>query len=127
MTGKETDLHCAFCGKGRWEVKKMVAGQGSYICDECVDLCNEIIEEDHTVAPSSLDKLPTPQEIYDQLSEYVIGQENAKKVLSVSVYNHYKRLRLNDTKKPNRRRTKASEKEEEIEQLEEVVEVEELE
>ena len=115
MTGKENDLHCSFCGKVRWEVKKMVAGQGSYICDECVDLCNEIIEEDHTVAPSSLDKLPTPQEIYDQLSEYVIGQENAKKVLSVSVYNHYKRLRLNDTKKPNRRRTKASEKEEEIE------------
>jgi ATP-dependent Clp protease ATP-binding subunit ClpX len=86
-------LKCSFCGKSQKQVKKLIAGPGVYICDECIDLCNEIIEEE-LAEPSELkwDNLPKPREIYEFLDGYVIGQENAKKALSVAVYNHYKRV-----------------------------------
>jgi ATP-dependent Clp protease ATP-binding subunit ClpX len=86
---------CSFCGKGQDQVQRLIAGPGGvYICDECVDLCREIIEEEQSsvkprIAPS---KIPTPRKIYDQLNQYVIGQDRAKKTLSVAVYNHYKRI-----------------------------------
>lgn len=86
-------LKCSFCGKSQKQVKKLIAGPGVYICDECIDLCNEIIEEelsDSTDVP--FDELPKPREIYEFLDNYVIGQEVAKKALSVAVYNHYKRV-----------------------------------
>ncbi|MQA87815.1 MAG: ATP-dependent Clp protease ATP-binding subunit ClpX [Streptosporangiales bacterium] len=86
-------LKCSFCGKSQKQVKKLIAGPGVYICDECIDLCNEIIEEE--LAESSdlqWDNLPKPREIYEFLDSYVIGQEKAKKALSVAVYNHYKRI-----------------------------------
>jgi ATP-dependent Clp protease ATP-binding subunit ClpX len=88
-------LLCSFCGKSQRQVKKLIAGPGVYICDECIDLCNEIIDEELS-APVSLDleNLPRPKEIYDVLSDYVIGQEEAKKSLSVAVYNHYKRVQM---------------------------------
>lgn len=86
-------LKCSFCGKSQKQVKKLIAGPGVYICDECIDLCNEIIEEELTEASTSdLGELPKPREIYAFLDEYVIGQEAAKKSLSVAVYNHYKRV-----------------------------------
>jgi ATP-dependent Clp protease ATP-binding subunit ClpX len=86
-------LKCSFCGKSQKQVKKLIAGPGVYICDECIDLCNEIIEEE-LAEPSELkwDSLPKPREIYEFLDSYVIGQEKAKKGLSVAVYNHYKRI-----------------------------------
>jgi ATP-dependent Clp protease ATP-binding subunit ClpX len=86
-------LKCSFCGKSQKQVKKLIAGPGVYICDECIDLCNEIIEEElsETTEPT-WDKLPKPREIYEFLDEYVIGQDKAKKALSVAVYNHYKRV-----------------------------------
>ncbi|WP_017592371.1 ATP-dependent Clp protease ATP-binding subunit ClpX, partial [Nocardiopsis potens] len=87
-------LKCSFCGKSQKQVKKLIAGPGVYICDECIDLCNEIIEEE--LADSTelkWDSLPKPREIYEFLDSYVIGQEQAKKALSVAVYNHYKRVR----------------------------------
>jgi ATP-dependent Clp protease ATP-binding subunit ClpX len=88
-------LKCSFCGKSQKQVKKLIAGPGVYICDECIDLCNEIIEEELSdSAELKLDELPKPQEIYSFLDEYVIGQETAKKVLSVAVYNHYKRIQV---------------------------------
>lgn len=88
-------LYCSFCGKSQHEVKKLIAGPSVFICDECVDLCNDIIREEvqEAGAVSGNDKLPTPAEINATLDEYVIGQARAKKVLSVAVYNHYKRLR----------------------------------
>ncbi|OMH38782.1 ATP-dependent Clp protease ATP-binding subunit ClpX [Motiliproteus sp. MSK22-1] len=97
-TGKGGDnklLYCSFCGKSQDEVRKLIAGPSVFICDECVDLCNDIISEEvqETGVEESEDKLPTPQEVKLTLDEYVIGQERAKKVLSVAVYNHYKRLR----------------------------------
>ena len=89
-------LYCSFCGKSQHEVKKLIAGPSVFICDECIDLCNDIIrDEASTVDSVSSPKsdLPTPQEISDLLGQYVIGQETAKRILSVAVYNHYKRLR----------------------------------
>ncbi|MDQ3757389.1 MAG: ATP-dependent Clp protease ATP-binding subunit ClpX [Actinomycetota bacterium] len=86
-------VKCSFCGKSQKQVKKLIAGPGVYICDECIDLCNDIIEEE--LAESSevrFDELPKPREIYEFLNDYVIGQDHAKKILSVAVYNHYKRV-----------------------------------
>jgi ATP-dependent Clp protease ATP-binding subunit ClpX len=88
-------LKCSFCGKSQKQVKKLIAGPGVYICDECIDLCNEIIEEELSEASDlKLEELPKPQEIYNFLADYVIGQDVAKKVLSVAVYNHYKRIQV---------------------------------
>jgi ATP-dependent Clp protease ATP-binding subunit ClpX len=87
-------LHCSFCGKSQDEVKKLIAGPSVYICNECVDLCNDIIEEEiKNDEDSPYDQVLSPLEIYNELDDYVIGQEKAKKVLSVAVYNHYKRLK----------------------------------
>src|SRR3954454_16974787 len=88
-------LLCSFCGKSQRQVKKLIAGPGVYICDECIDLWNEIIDEELTAPPSfDLDNLPKPLEIYGVLDEYVVGQEEAKRTLSVAVYNHYKRVQM---------------------------------
>src|ERR671910_480154 len=88
-------LLCSFCGKSQRQVKKLIAGPGVYICDECIDLCNEIIDEELTGAPTfDLENLPKPKEIYSVLQEYVVGQEPAKRTLSVAVYNHYKRVQM---------------------------------
>ncbi|MFW6203654.1 MAG: ATP-dependent Clp protease ATP-binding subunit ClpX [Actinomycetota bacterium] len=86
-------LKCSFCGKSQKQVKKLIAGPGVYICDECIDLCNEIIEEELGDSPEGgMRELPKPREIYEFLEDYVIGQDVAKKALSVAVYNHYKRV-----------------------------------
>ena len=100
MENKENNkLSCTFCGKGQEDVRKLIAGPSVYICDECVDLCNDIIEEEVKADDEEvLDVLPSPLEIFNQLDDYVIGQEKAKKTLSVAVYNHYKRLRSNAKK-----------------------------
>lgn len=94
-TAESVDLlKCSFCGKSQRQVRKLIAGPGVYICDECIELCNDIIAEELDGSPAGgLDVLPTPHEIFDFLQEYVIGQENAKRALSVAVYNHYKRVR----------------------------------
>ncbi|HTX69825.1 MAG TPA: ATP-dependent Clp protease ATP-binding subunit ClpX [Thermoleophilia bacterium] len=86
-------LLCSFCGKSQRQVKKLIAGPGVYICDECIDLCNEIIDEELT-APAALDleQLPKPRDIYGILNDYVVGQDEAKRALAVAVYNHYKRV-----------------------------------
>jgi len=117
MSKYDSHLKCSFCGKSQEQVRKLIAGPGVYICDECVDLCNEILDEElldtNGAAPSqpapkseppqkrrarsaniSLTQMPKPREIKKYLDEHVIGQEEAKKVLSVAVYNHYKRLAL---------------------------------
>jgi ATP-dependent Clp protease ATP-binding subunit ClpX len=100
MENKDNNkLSCTFCGKGQEEVRKLIAGPSVYICDECVDLCNDIIEEEVKAEDEEvLEVLPSPLEIFKQLDDYVIGQEKAKKTLSVAVYNHYKRLRSNAKK-----------------------------
>ncbi|MCZ2857405.1 ATP-dependent Clp protease ATP-binding subunit ClpX [Blastococcus sp. VKM Ac-2987] len=86
-------LKCSFCGKSQKQVKKLIAGPGVYICDECIDLCNEIIEEELSESSDlKFDELPKPKEIHDFLDQYVIGQDKAKRTLSVAVYNHYKRI-----------------------------------
>ncbi|MET0832086.1 MAG: ATP-dependent Clp protease ATP-binding subunit ClpX [Acidimicrobiia bacterium] len=86
-------LKCSFCGKSQKQVKKLIAGPGVYICDECIELCNEIIEEELSETPSAtFTELPKPHEIYSFLDDYVVGQERAKRILSVAVYNHYKRV-----------------------------------
>ena len=83
-------LYCSFCGKSQHEVRKLIAGPSVFVCDECVELCNDIIREEMQEKSSTGgDKLPTPKEINEILNEYVIGQDRAKKVLSVAVYNHY--------------------------------------
>jgi len=91
-------LKCSFCGKSQKQVKKLIAGPGVYICDECIDLCNEIIEEElsDTDEPT-LGELPSPRDIYDFLNDYIVGQDTAKRILSVAVYNHYKRVQLANT------------------------------
>lgn len=102
MSGKNDDklLYCSFCGKSQHEVKKLIAGPSVYVCDECVELCNDIIREEMSEEDAATpdDKLPKPKEIKEVLDQYVIGQENAKKILAVAVYNHYKRLRSQSKK-----------------------------
>ncbi|MEN9243509.1 MAG: ClpX C4-type zinc finger protein, partial [Gloeomargarita sp. DG02_5_bins_242] len=111
MSRYDAHLKCSFCGKSQEQVRKLIAGPGVYICDECVELCNEILEEElaeaRAMPPSpkrkpvpprppatiSTEPLPRPQEIKQYLDQHVVGQQEAKKVLSVAVYNHYKRLR----------------------------------
>ena len=94
-------LKCSFCGKSQKQVKKLIAGPGVYICDECIDLCNEIIEEELSESSDvSFGDLPKPREIYEFLDQYVIGQEIAKKALAVAVYNHYKRVQAGANDRP---------------------------
>jgi ATP-dependent Clp protease ATP-binding subunit ClpX len=95
--GSRLSYQCSFCAKSQDQVKKLIAGPGAvYICDECVELCREIIEEEGGPAKAATaQKVPPPKALHDQLSEYVIGQEQAKKILSVAVYNHYKRVNAN--------------------------------
>ncbi len=99
-TDESKTLYCSFCGKSQHEVRKLIAGPSVYVCDECVELCNDIIREeaDEAKVPESGFKLPKPREIHAFLDDYVIGQEDAKKYLSVAVYNHYKRLQHGKTK-----------------------------
>jgi ATP-dependent Clp protease ATP-binding subunit ClpX len=88
-------LKCSFCGKSQKQVKKLIAGPGVYICDECIDLCNEIIEEELAeTGDLRFDELPKPREIFEFLNDYIVGQEPAKRILSVAVYNHYKRVQF---------------------------------
>ena len=92
-------LKCSFCGKSQKQVKRLIAGPGVYICNECIELCNEMIEEELDTGSSSSengDRLPRPAEIRDFLDEYVIGQDVAKRTLAVAVYNHYKRIRAEE-------------------------------
>src|SRR5919201_209633 len=94
-TDSNEQLLCSFCGKSQRQVKKLIPGPGVYICDECIDLCNEIIDEELTAPPSfDIENLPKPREIYGVLDEYVVGQEESKRTLSVAVYNHYKRVQM---------------------------------
>ena len=86
-------VKCSFCAKSQKQVKKLIAGPGVYICDECIDLCNEIIDEEFTQAPAvGVEELPIPRDIRAFLDEYVVGQDQAKKVLAVAVFNHYRRV-----------------------------------
>ena len=94
-TDGNEQLLCSFCGKSQRQVKKLIAGPGVYICDECIDLCNEIIDEELTApAQLDLDNLPRPKDIYAVLNDYVVSQEEAKRTLAVAVYNHYKRVQM---------------------------------
>ena len=104
--GEGGDLvKCSFCGKTQKQVKKLIAGPGVYICDECIDLCNDIIAEERDESTElSFEDLPKPREIFDFLNDYVVGQEYAKKILSVAVYNHYKRVQAGPPDAGRRRR-----------------------
>src|SRR5450830_972426 len=94
-------LKCSFCGKSQKQVKKLIAGPGVYICDECIDLCNEILEEELAEAAEvGMVQLPKPREIFEFLEQYVIGQEPAKRSLAVAVYNHYKRIQAGEGLRP---------------------------
>ena len=94
-TDSNEQLLCSFCGKSQRQVKKLIAGPGVYICDECIDLCNEIIDEELSAPPAfDIESLPKPREIYEVLDEYVVGQDPSKRTLSVAVYNHYKRVQM---------------------------------
>src|SRR5215212_5516509 len=96
-TDANEQLLCSFYGKSQRQVKKLIAGPGVYICDECIDLCNEIIDEELTAPPElALGNLPRPRDIYAVLNDYVVSQEEAKRTLSVAVYNHYKRVQMQD-------------------------------
>ncbi|MDP9368111.1 MAG: AAA family ATPase, partial [Chloroflexota bacterium] len=94
--GGRVHYRCSFCNKGQEEVRRLIAGPNQvYICDECVQLCREIIEEEEPAAPKTepgFTRIPAPRKLYEQLNQYVIGQDRAKKILSVAVYNHYKRI-----------------------------------
>ena len=98
MANKDSNLHCSFCGKGQKEVKKLIAGPNVYICDECIQLCNDIIaeevEKEELLQTSSA--MPAPKDIKKILDEYIIGQDQAKKTLAVAVHNHYKRIDAKD-------------------------------
>src|ERR1700755_2072132 len=97
-------LKCSFCGKSQKQVKKLIAGPGVYICDECIDLCNEIIEEELTdTGELHFEELPTPRDIRTFLDDYVVGQDEAKKILSVAVYNHYRRIQYQQSQGVGRR------------------------
>ncbi len=92
-------LKCTFCGKTQKQVRKLIAGPSVYICDECIGLCNEILDEEFAEAvEQELTELPKPREIFDFLEQYIVGQTQAKRALSVAVYNHYKRVRAADAK-----------------------------
>ena len=91
---------CSFCGKSQSQVKRMVAGPGVYICDECVALCQEIIESENVSEPLEFDDLPVPLEIKKHLDSFVIAQDRAKKALAVAVYNHYKRISTQKSRMP---------------------------
>jgi ATP-dependent Clp protease ATP-binding subunit ClpX len=94
-------LKCSFCGKSQKQVKKLIAGPGVYICDECIELCNEILEEEFTeTVELGMSELPKPKAIFDFLEEYIVGQEAAKRSLAVAVYNHYKRIQAGEATKP---------------------------
>src|SRR6516164_7632315 len=89
-------LQCSFCGKSPEEVQRLIAGPTAYICDECIDLCNDILREEGVAEPQKAHtRLLTPKELHHQLDDYIIGQTQAKKILSVAVYNHYKRIEAN--------------------------------
>jgi len=103
--GETSDLlKCSFCGKSQKQVKKLIAGPAIYICDECIELCNEIIEEEFSEGTDIglLDDLPKPRDIQEFLDQYVIGQERAKRTLAVAVYNHYKRVQAKGQAQPRR-------------------------
>lgn len=97
MKGNNDNLFCSFCGKSQRQAKRLIASPDgeSYICDECVEVCKDIIKQDKVSTVETSIDLPTPQQIKEQLDEYIIGQEDAKRVLSVAVYNHYKRINYN--------------------------------
>ena len=90
-------LKCSFCGKSQKQVRKLIGGSGAYICDECIELCNEIVDEELGESGAGVPlELPKPQEIFDFLNQYIIGQKAAKRTMSVAIYNHYKRVQVKE-------------------------------